>query len=130
MKEVRFSVPIFDVDVVLLQVEKPEDKENVLKAFEEFDPTDAIIEEVSETIENDRTNGAATFWNGGLHTGVIVFYRMESNKRTIVCYAHEKRHLEDRILKFCGIDDTETAAYLSGWLAPYFKELAARYNVQ
>ena len=74
-------------------------------------------------ISCDHSYGASTFWTGGLHVSVIVFYRMESMKRKRVCYNHEKRHLEDRILKFCDIDDMEAAAYLAGFLSEYFDDL-------
>lgn len=32
---------------------------------------------------------------------------------------HEKRHIEDRILQHCGIDDIEAAAYLAGYLSKF-----------
>lgn len=123
MKKLRFAVPIYDIDVVLLQVEDKEDEEAVIEEMAQYNITDEIEEEVRNAISNDHSDGASTFWNGGLHVSVIVFYRMESMKRKRVCYSHEKRHLEDRILKFCDIDDMEAAAYLAGFLSEYFDDL-------
>lgn len=82
-----------------------------------------MYDELCDCIGGDKFNGASTFWHSGNHTGIIVFYRMESDERKLVCYAHEKRHLEDHILEYLGIHDIETAGYISGWMAPKFSEL-------
>ena len=123
MKKLKFAVPLYDIDVTLLQVEGKDDENAVLDECKQYNISEEIGEELHDTISNDRCDGASTFWNGGLHVAVIVFYRMESTKRKGVCYSHEKRHLEDKILKFCGIDDGEAAAYLAGFLSEYFDEL-------
>ena len=123
MKKYVFDVPLYDIDVVLLQVEGSADAEEVVSELKKYDVTDDIEQEVREAVGNDRTDGASTFWNSGLHVAVVVFYKMESEERALVCYAHEKRHVEDRILQFCGIEDVEASAYLAGYLAKYFFEL-------
>lgn len=123
MKKIKFAVPLYDIDVTLLQVESKEDEEDVLSVCKEYDFDDELEKELRHAISNDCSDGAYTYWNGGMHVGIIVFCRMESTRRKRVCYAHEKRHLEDKILKFCGIDDEEAAAYLAGFLSDYFEEL-------
>lgn len=123
MKKLKFAVPLYDIDVTLLQVEGKEDENAVLDECKQYNISEEIEEELRDTISNDLCDRTSTFWNGSLHVAVIVFYRMESMKRKGVCYSHEKRHLEDRILKFCGIDDGEAAAYLAGFLSEYFDEL-------
>ena len=47
---------------------------------------------------------------------MILLYPQTSKASRINCLGHEKRHLEDRILKHCHIDDLETAGYLAGFL--------------
>ena len=123
MKKLKFVVPLYDIDVTLLQVEGKEDEEAVLDECKQYNISEEIEEELRDSISNEYSDGASTFWNSGLHVAVIVFYRMKSAQRKCVCYSHEKRHLEDRILEFCGIDDREAAAYLAGFLSQYFDEL-------
>lgn len=123
MKKLKFTIPIYDIDVVLLQVECKEDGDAIIEECKQYNISEEIEKELRDTIGKDLCNGASTFWNCGLHVAVIVFYRMESGSRKRVCYSHEKRHLEDRILDFCGIDDGEAAAYLAGFLSEYFDDL-------
>ena len=123
MKQLKFDVPIFDIEVILIQVESIEDKDAVLELMKGYDASEDILEELDNTIYDKDSDGASTFWNSKLHRAITVFYEMESQERKDICYAHEKRHIEDRILEFCGIDDRETAGYLAGWLMPYFNKL-------
>lgn len=34
-------------------------------------------------------------------------------------YNHEKRHIEDRVLEYCGITDIEASAYLAGYISKF-----------
>ena len=123
MKQIKFDVPIFDIEVILIQIESIEDKDNILNLMKDYEATEEILKELDDNISNNRTDGANTYWSSGLHRAITVFYEMEDQERKDVCYAHEKRHIEDRILEFCGINDRETAGYLAGWLMPYFNKL-------
>ncbi len=123
MKQVKFNVPIFDIEIILIQTESIEDKDTILNLMKDYEVTEEIIKELDDTISNNRTDGANTYWSAELHRVITVFYEMEFQERKDICYAHEKRHIEDRILEFCGINDRETAGYLSGWLVTYFNKL-------
>lgn len=123
MKQIKFDVPIFDIEVILIQTESIEDKDTILNLMKDYEATEDILKELDDNISNDRTDGGNTYWSAGLHRAITVFYEMESQERKDICYAHEKRHIEDRILEFCGINDRETAGYLAGWLMPYFNKL-------
>ena len=123
MKQLKFDIPIFDIEVILIQTESIEDKDTILNLMKDYEATEEILKELDDNISNDRTDGANTYWSAGLHRAITVFYEMASQERKDICYAHEKRHIEDRILEFCGINDRETAGYLAGWLMPYFNKL-------
>lgn len=120
MFQTTFDIPIFDIVVTLIQVESPEDHDAVMDVIHSYNMGDEIENEVSQNIRTDSFNGGVTFWNGGIHTAIVVFYRMDDDKRKSVCYGHEKRHVEDHVLKSCEIYDKETAGYLAGWLTPIF----------
>ena len=60
---------------------------------------------------------------------MIIFGKELNILRIVSAYAHEKRHIEDRILDICNIKDEETAGYIAGYLAPYFEELKDMYSI-
>ena len=123
MKRLRFCVPLYEIDVTLVQVEDAEDADDVKECCEEIgllaDDTEAVL----DFIKSDKTDGADTFRNFEKGQMLVIFYRMTSGKIKKNRYGHEKRHVEDRILQWCGIDDIEAAEYLAGFLSEYFDDL-------
>ena len=73
---------------------------------------DLCIEEVS----NGLINGGLFISNEQSLTGVIIVYPSSSKLDIVNTICHEKRHAEDTILESLGIDDRETAGYISGYL--------------
>lgn len=73
-------------------------------------------QEIRDNIENE-CDGACTFYRKADCTLVVVIYIQSNQDRRREVLAHEKRHIEDHILKHLGIDDMESAAYLAGYLA-------------
>ena len=128
MQRYDFSIPIFDVDVTLLQVESKEDLDAVLGVCGELEMHEDNIKDISDTINDDCYDGADTYWCANKHYAVCVFYPMKTDARKRKCYAHEKRHVEDRVLKSCGIDDQEAAGYLAGYLEEEFHKLYVMKN--
>ena len=120
MLQTKFNIPIFDAVVNLIQVESQDDHDAVMDVIRPYNMGAEAENAVSQNIKTDSYNGGVTFWNGGIHTAIVVFYRMDNEKRKSVCYGHEKRHVEDHVLKSCEIYDKETAGYLAGWLTPIF----------
>lgn len=129
MKKVEFKVPIFDVDVVLIQVEDISDEEEAMKIYKSIEPTEEQLKDVEFNIKNNLPDGGNTLFNFDYQCFVVVFYRMSNKKKLVSAYAHEKRHIEDRILNICNIKDEETAGYIAGYLAPYFEELKDMYFI-
>ena len=121
MKMLRFSVPLYNIDVALIQVEGVSDAERVKECCEELGLTEGDTESVVDTVKSDKTDGGDTFRNFEMGRILVIFYRMTHGKANI--YGHEKRHVEDRILQWCGVDDMEAAAYLAGFLSEYFDDL-------
>ena len=123
MKKWKFVVPLYDIDVTLLQVESVDDADAVRKHCEEIglltEDTDAVL----DVIKSDKHDGANTFRNFEKGQMLVIFYRMTSGRIKINRYGHEKRHVEDRILQWCGVDDIEAAAYLAGFLSEQFNDL-------
>ena len=121
MKMVRFSVPPYKVNVALIQVEGAADEERAKECCEEMGLGDKDTSAVLNAIKSGGHDYGDTFHDFMHRQILVVFYRMTSSRTN--AYGHEKRHVEDRILQWCGIDDMESAAYLAGFLSEYFDDL-------
>ena len=122
MKKQRFSIPLYDVEVTLVQVESPDDIEGVVACCNEAWLPQEDIEAVSEYITNDNHDGGDTFRNFDKGQMLVIFYRMTNGRTKRNIYGHEKRHVEDRVLQWCGVNDIEAAAYLAGFLTEQFAD--------
>lgn len=121
MKYAQLKMPIFNFEIVFIQVERGDDKnKDNLKEIElamwmgTTNPSQ--INKTMTDIKNNAVNGGIVL-RGLYRNIVVVFYRMTSKTEKLMIYAHEQRHIEDDILEHCGINDKETAAYLAGYLA-------------
>jgi len=121
MKAFAHFVPIYSYDIVLVQVSKEdmenEEKVNKLRTYLEQYLPQSYIEDTIQTAKSG-SEEAITRSCGSL--SVCVFYNIKDRKCEI--YGHEKRHIEDKILKVCGIDDIESAGYLAGYLSNVFDD--------
>ena len=122
MKKMQFVIPLYDVTVRLYQVEKKEDSlaiRNVLRGLK----TDRdITNEIVSGIESEAVNGGETFRNLRQRLMVIIFYKWSCEEKKIEVFAHEKRHLEDRLMEYFGVEDIESAGLLAGWLGVQFRK--------
>lgn len=123
MKMLRFAVPIYNIDVALIQVEGVGDVDKVRDCCEELGLLAEDTAAVLDVVRADKHDGGDTFRNFELGKMLVIFYRMTSDKKKLNIYSHEKRHVEDRILQWCGVNDIESAAYLAGFLSEYFDDL-------
>lgn len=123
MKKLKFAVPLYDIDVTLVQVESPNDADDVKACCEEIELLPEDITATLEFIRQDKCNGGDTWRNFDKGQMLVIFYRMTDGRIKINRYGHEKRHVEDRILQWCGVDDIEAAAYLAGFLSEQFNDL-------
>lgn len=120
MKRYSFNVPLYDYDVTLVQVDSKDDKSRI-EAFLRTQKIDKeYINESCNNIEDNYSDGGHTFYNKGLKSIVVVFYVFTNVESLENVYSHEKRHIEDRILSHCSVDDMEASAYLSGYLGVQF----------
>ena len=122
----EFSIPIFDFSVQLLQIETPQDSNPFREEAVRFGMKKEDIEEECARIERDAKDGGNIYRNGKFKRFLVVFYNMTSVEEREQVWAHEKRHIEDRIMQFCGIDDIETAGYIAGYLGKEFHKLRTK----
>ena len=122
MVKLDFQIPLYKVDVTLVQVESKKDESAVTKLLKSIDAEDEDIECTANYIKRSVVNGGDTYRNFERKCIVVVFYLMEDDISRAEVYSHEKRHIEDRVLEFCGVDDIESAGLLAGFLGERFYE--------
>lgn len=64
-------------------------------------------------------NGGSTFRNLDMKQFLVIIHPCKNEQTRRMVVNHEKRHIEDRILQHCAIDDIEAAAYLAGYLSKF-----------
>lgn len=122
MKTYSFKVPMFDYDIKLIQIEGKKDYAQVKKIEWLQGIPDEDREEIFKNAKEDVCDGACVLRNLNMRQLIVVFYRFESEEKKVSVYAHEKRHVEDRIMEHLQIEDFETAGYLAGFLAVEFNK--------
>lgn len=123
MKKMKFAVPLYDINVTLVQVESPDDADEVKVCCEEIELLPEDTTATLEFIRQDKCDGGDTWRNFDKGQMFVIFYRMTNGRVKRNRYGHEKRHVEDRILQWCGVNDIEAAAYLAGFLSEQFNDL-------
>lgn len=116
----KFKIPLFGIRVTLLQVESFSDAPEAWKFLSSIHVEESLKGEVRDTILRNACNGGTTFRNMQLRSIVVVFFRMRTLADRAEVYSHEKRHIEDRVLKWAGVDDIESSARLAGYLGRQF----------
>jgi len=114
----KFTVDPYKWKVVVVKYPGPEDIKKVKKLLQCFKLDREDYEDILNSVrKTNKGQGAHHIFNTIIMKSMLILYDQKSKKRHIVSICHEKRHLEDKILSYCGIDDDEAAAYLAGFLA-------------
>lgn len=122
MKRVCFKVPLYDFDVILLQVESDKDKSAAKKEMKRLGCTEKEIDEELESVTKGEYNGATTWRNFAYKLILVIFHKFSSQRCIDNVFGHEKRHVEDRILEWANVNDIEGSAFLAGFLSEKFNK--------
>lgn len=118
----KFHIPIYDIDVAMVQIEDSNDKEPIRKLLNSIRAREEDIQTTLENIENESTNGGDTYRCLEARKITVVFFPFTDTDNKTNIFDHEKRHVEDRILEFFNIQDSESAALLAGYLGVQFRK--------
>lgn len=122
MKTLKFVIPLYNIHVDLVQVENKSDKDKVVSFMRAIKCEQSFINEIADAIERGCYDGGDTFRNMNLRKILVIFYPMEDEETRAEIYAHEKRHIEDRVMQWASVDDIESAGLLAGFLGEKFYE--------
>lgn len=120
MKTLKFDIPLYGIHVDLVQVETKDDKDGVIKFMRAIKCQQEFINEIGDAIERGCYNGGDTLRDMNLRKILVIFYRMEDEETRAQIYAHEKRHIEDRVMQWASVNDIESAGLLAGYLGRMF----------
>lgn len=120
MKTLKFDIPLYGIHVDLVQVETKDDKDGVIKSMRAIKCRQEFIDEITDYIERGCYNGGDTYRNLDLKRILVIFYPMSDEETRAEVYAHEKRHIEDRVMEWASVDDIESAGLLAGYLGKMF----------
>ena len=122
MKKMCFHIPLYEVDVTMIQIESSEDADKVSRLLKRVGAEKDDYDDVISAIRRNAVNGGETFRDLRHRRMLLLFYLFDNDNERAETYYHEKRHLEDRILQFFNVNDIESAGLLAGWLGKKFKK--------
>ena len=116
MRRIDFKVPIYDWDITVATIYDCNDYNSVKSLLEEIDAEPTGKEWVLNNVEKEAINGGDTWYDTGIRKIVCIIFKWTEPIEFWTVLNHEKRHMVDRIMEHHGINDTESAAYLDGYL--------------
>lgn len=120
MKKMSFKIPLYKIDVTIVQAEVKEEAEDVRKILTAHHIDKESVEDIVAGVARGGCNGGDTFRDFRYKKVFVFFYPYENERIRAEVYSHEKRHIEDRILEYFGVNDIESAGLLAGYLGEQF----------
>lgn len=126
----NFKIPLYYVDVTLIQVESEKDADSVETILKNIKTDKEWIDYTVGGIKRGCRNGGDTYRNEDLKRFVVIFYCMSNERNRSNCYSHEKRHIEDRVLEWNSVNDIESAGLLAGFLGEKFDDFKEKQGIK
>lgn len=117
MKVKRFNIPLYNYGVSLVEVETKADAEIIHKELERNRIDASDISEIKEEISQGKHNGGYTYRNEQSKMFCVILFPCTSPIQRLNILGHEKRHIEDRIAEYTGLEGIEALGYLAGFLS-------------
>ena len=117
----KIKVDIYDWVIHYIKITTKNDYLKLSKLFKKLQVPNEDLQEIINIVKEDRKDGGEAFINTGGKFSIMILYKSTNLKDEFNIFCHEKRHIEDRILDYLGIDDIEAAAYLAGYIGSSIK---------
>lgn len=112
-----FTIPFFEVKMVYIIIEGVFDYEVLKKTLKSYTALDnELRDRALDIVRTGKVNGGDTIRHLETREMLCIIYQCTSEAKRLNIICHEKRHIEDRLLEFFGINDIETAGFLAGFL--------------
>ena len=115
MTKIQFTIPFYNVTCILVQIEGVQDADDAIALMKRWKIEDENDYDYNG-IKAGALNGGTTYRQMERKRIFVLFYPFQNDRIKDEFYAHEKRHIEDRILEFYGVNDVESAGLLAGYL--------------
>jgi len=135
MKIFKHEIAIYGFELTIILFNETKVSSPHIHEYAEFMATVSSKEEVTNELigkaMDGAHNGGDTLYNNLSNKFVVVFYPHTSYNQLLNSIGHEKRHVEDHIIRDCDIDGMEAAGYLSGYLTQFFmnQDIINFYNL-
>lgn len=117
MIEKNIYVPIYDFDIHVINIDDEGDSFRLRSIMNDFGCDDESIDDECTKVLKGRIDGGCLFRKLDERAFLLILSKFSSDATRINIIGHEKRHIEDRILEYCSVEDIEAAAYLAGYLS-------------
>lgn len=117
----KFNVPLYGFRVDFIECEDEKDGDAIETFFKRLKMEDDIANEIVGAVRQGDVDGGWTLACLGIKRIVVILLPMRTRDRRCEVINHEKRHVEDDILRHCNVNDDEAAAYLSGFLGKFLR---------
>lgn len=122
-----FYVDVYEWKIEVYIIEYKHDVNKFKKKIKYKPQNCEHIDELIQGIQKGHMDGGVTISYGD-KTSIIYLYPSTSVWAMLGTLLHEKRHVEDFIIKHLHIDGDEATAYLAGYIGKQIMEMALKEN--
>lgn len=116
MKVKRFKISLYDYSVCFIEIESEKDAELIGKELKREKITEEDILEIKQEVVDNKHDGGYTYRNNRSKTFCVIIFPCKTAHQRLNVIGHEKRHIEDRIAEYTGLEGIEAMGYLAGFL--------------
>lgn len=123
MTKLNITIPIFKYDLTIISLSKSDKFDKLKRHLKAVNLDPQTIDEIKDNMEHKYVDGGITAWHANMHRILILIYPQSSKRQKINTFNHEIRHAVDDIIEHLSIEDSETPAYLTGYLSEFILDI-------
>lgn len=112
----KIKLDVFSNWTINFAVAKCHGDKDVIKYIKKYNTDTDTESEFIDNLTKEGNGGALNATNIGANKCLIIFYYQKNTLQLIKTVTHEVSHVVDNVCESLYIDDTETKAYLTGYI--------------
>lgn len=116
MRKITVVTEIYDWKIIVLDIKGKKDIPELKKLLIKFDVPKDSIKNILHHVKKGHWGGDHIFSRLG-HESMVCLENCNTIEKKTRALFHELRHVQDRILETMNVNDSEAAAFLSGYIA-------------